>query len=139
MSEHGILHLRTVAGDGLRFEAVFRTGTLVMDSEPSPVAPNPVQTLLASLAACEAMDVISLLRKKRQRVTAYEVEMAGERVAEHPRRFTTIELVHRVTGHGVQLAAVEDSLRLAVEKYCSVYHCLRPDIAITNRIEIREG
>jgi putative redox protein len=139
MSEQGSLHLRTVAGDGLRFEAVFSTGTLVMDSGPSPVAPNPVQTLLASLAACEAMDVISLLRKKRQRVTAYEVGMAGERVADHPRRFTTIEFVHRVTGHGVELAAVEDALRLAVEKYCSVYHCIRPDIGITNRIEIREG
>ena len=139
MSERGSLHLRTVAGDGLRFEAVFATGTLVVDSGASPVAPNPVQTLLASLAACEAMDVISVLRKQRQRVTAYEVGMTGERVAEHPRRFTTIELVHRVTGHGVKLAAVEEAVRLSVEKYCSVYHCLRPDIGITNRIEIREG
>ena len=139
MSERGTLHLRTVAGDGLRFEAVFPTGTLVMDSGAEATAPNPVQTLLASLAVCEAMDVISLLRKKRQHVTAYEVQMAGVRNAAHPRRYTAIELVHRVTGHSVRLAAVEDALRLSVEKYCSVYHCLRPDIGITNRIEIREG
>jgi putative redox protein len=139
MSEHGTLQLRTVAGDGLRFEAVFPSGTLVMDSGEGSRAPNPVQALLAALAACVAMDVISLLRKKRQRVTAYEVEMAGERAAEHPRRFTTIELVHRVTGHGVQRTAVEDALRLSVEKYCSVHHCLRPDIGVTNRIEIHEG
>lgn len=139
MSEHGTLHLRTVAGAGLRFEAVFRTGTLTLDSGAAATAPNPVQALLASLAACEAMDVISLLRKKRQQVTAYEVELAGKRTAEHPRRYTSIELVHRVTGHGVERAAVEDALRLSVEKYCSVHHCLRPDIGITNRIEIREG
>jgi len=139
MSEHGTLELRTVAGDGLRFEAVLASGTLVMDSGAGSIAPNPVQALLASLAACVAMDVISLLRKKRQRVTAYEVEMAGERATEHPRRYTSIELVHRVTGHGVQRAAVEDSLRLSVEKYCSVLHCLRPDLGVTNRIEIREG
>ncbi len=139
MSEHGILHLRTVRGDGLRFEAVFDSGTLVMDSGTASAAPNPVQALLASLAACAAMDVISLLRKKRQQVTAYEVHMAGKRAATHPRRFTTIEFVHRVTGQRVERAAVEDALRLAVEKYCSVYHCLRPDIGITNRIEIREG
>jgi putative redox protein len=139
MSEHGTLHLRTVAGSGLRFEAVFRSGTLVMDSGAAAVAPGPVQALLASLAACGAMDVISLLRKKRQRVTAYEVQMAGERAVEHPRRYTSIELVHRVTGHGVQRAAVEDALRLSIEKYCSVLHCLRPDLGVTNRIEIREG
>jgi len=139
MSEHGTLHLRSVAGDGLHFDAVFSTGTLVLDSGKDAVGPNPVQTLLASLAACEAMDVISVLRKKRQKVTAYAVVMSGERVSEHPRRFTSIELVHRVTGHGVQRAAVEDAVRLTVEKYCSVYHCLRPDIAISNRIEILEG
>jgi putative redox protein len=139
MSEHGTLHLRTVAGDGLRFEAVFPTGMLVIDSGAASVAPNPVQALLASLAACEAMDVISLLRKKRLHVSAYEVGMKGERVATYPRRYHSIEFVHRVTGHGVKLATVEDALRLSVEKYCSVYHSLRPDIAISNHVEVRES
>ena len=139
MSEHGTLHLRTVAGAGLRFEAVFSTGTVVMDSGAAPAGPNPVQTLLASLAACEAMDVIAVLRKQRQSISAYEVLMSGERAAVHPRRYTAIELVHRVTGQGVRRSAVEEALRLSVEKYCSVYHSIRPDIVITNRIEILEG
>ena len=139
MTEHGTLKLRTIEGDGLRFEATFAGGTIVMDSGAAPRAPSPVHHLLASIAACEGMDVISLLRKKRQHVTAYEVIMTGERAAEHPRRFTAITLVHRITGHAVQLSAVEDSLRLTVEKYCSVYHCIRPDLPITNRIEILEG
>ena len=139
MTEHGTMHLATVEGDGLRFEATFESGTVVMDSGRTPQAPTPVQQLLASIAACEGMDIISLLRKKRQQVTAYEVLMSGERAPEHPRRFTAIEFVHRITGHGVQRAAVEDSLRLTVERYCSVYHSIRPDIPITNRIEIVEG
>ena len=139
MSEHGTLQLQTVAGEGLRVAATFPTGTLVMDSGDAPAGPNPVQTLLASLAACEAMDVISVLRKQRQHVTAYEVLMSGERAADHPRRYTAIELVHRVTGQGVRLDAVQAAVRLTVEKYCSVHHCLRPDIVITNRIEIHEG
>ena len=139
MSEHGTLRLHSAEGDALRFDAAFPTGTLVIDSATTPVAPNPVQALLASIAACEGMDVISLLRKKRQKVTAYEIRMSGERAPDHPRRFTAIELVHEVTGHGVQRAAVEDSLRLSLEKYCSVYHSLRPDITFTHRIEIREG
>jgi putative redox protein len=139
MSEQGTLQLRTVEGTGLRFEATFPTGRLVMDSGEGAVAPNPVQALLASLAACEGMDVISLLRKKRQQVTAYEVQMTGERATEHPRRLTRVELVHHVTGHGVQENAVADSLRLSAEKYCSVYHSIRPDIEITSRFEIHEG
>ena len=139
MSEHGSLQLHTSEGDGLRFEAKFATGTIVMDSGEGQVAPNPVQTLLASIAACEAMDVISLLRKKRQPVTGYEVQMSGERASEHPRRFTSIAIVHHVTGHGVEAQAVADSLRLTVDKYCSVYHCIRPDITITNRFEIHTG
>jgi putative redox protein len=133
------LRLRTVEGDGLRFEAAFPTGTVVLDSGPDCTAPNPVQHLLAAIAACEAMDVISLLRKKRQLVTAYEVEMTGERAEDHPRRFTAITLVHRLTGRRLSRAAAEDSLRLTVEKYCSVYHCLRPDLPVTQRLELVEG
>jgi putative redox protein len=133
------LRLRTVEGDGLRFEAAFPSGTVVLDSGPDCTAPNPVQHLLAAIAACEAMDVISLLRKKRQQVTAYEVEMTGERAEDHPRRFTAITLVHRLTGRRLSRAAAEDSLRLTVEKYCSVYHCLRPDLPVTQRLVLVEG
>lgn len=139
MSEHGTLTLRTVAGDGLRFEASFPRGTIVMDSGPDAIAPNPVQHLLASLAGCEGIDVIGMLRKKRQKVTAYEIVMTGERAGEDPRRFTHIEFVHRITGHAVQRTAVDDALRLAVDKYCSVYHSIRPDITVTNTVEILEG
>jgi putative redox protein len=139
MTESGTLTLRTGQGGGMRFEATFPGGTIAMDSGDQSSAPNPVRHLLTAIAACEAMDVISLLRKKRQVVTGYDVVMSGERAETHPRRFTAIHLVHRVTGHDVHRAAVEDALRLSVEKYCSVYHSIRPDIPITNEIEILEG
>ena len=139
MTEHGTLTLQTVAGDGLRFEARFPTGSIVLDSGHDAVAPNPVLHLLAAIAACEGMDVISLLRKKRQAVTGYEIRMGGERATEHPRRFTAIHFVHRVTGRGVQRAAVEDALRLTTEKYCSVLHSIRTDIPVTSEIELVEG
>ncbi len=138
-ANEGTLTLTTVEGDGLRFEAEFPSGRIVLDSGATAAAPNPVQQLLAAVAACEAMDVISLMRKKRQRVTAYVVHMSGVRATEHPRRFTSMTLVHRLTGHGLEPAAIEDSLRLTTEKYCSVYHCIRPDLPITNRFELIEG
>ena len=138
-SSDGRLTLQTVEGEGLRFEAEFASGRIVLDSGSAAVAPSPVQSLLASVATCIAMDVIGLMRKKRQSVTAYEVIMSGERAAEHPRRFLRMTLVHRLTGHGLASTAIEDALRLTVEKYCSVYHCIRPDLPITNRYELIEG
>src|SRR5262249_26850623 len=123
VSEHGTLRLKSPAeGEGLEFEARFATGSLVIDSDAHPAGPNPVQTLLAALAACAAMDVISIRRKKRQRVSAYEVVMPGERAPEHPRYYTAIELVPRLRGSAIAPAAVEEAIRLSVEKYCSVYH-----------------
>jgi putative redox protein len=135
----GTLTLQSVDGEGLRFEAAFPSGRIVLDSGEGAVAPSPVQALLAVVAACEAMDVIEILRKKRQSVTAYEVHMSGERAPEPPRRYTSMTLVHRLTGRALSSTAVEESLRLTTEKYCSVYHCIRPDLPITNRYELIEG
>ncbi len=139
MNVQGTLILRTVEGNGLRFEASFPHGTIVLDSGTDAVAPNPVQHLLTAIAACEGMDVIDILRKKRQVVSGYEIQMNGERAEQHPRRFTRIEFEHRLTGRGLQRAAVDDALRLTTEKYCSVYHSLRPDLQVTNAVEIIEG
>ena len=133
----GTLTLRTVH-EGLHFDAQFPAGTIALDSGPHCVAPNPVLHLLAALAACEAMDVIEIMRKKRQNVSAYEVAMTGERADDHPRRYLSITLVHRLTGTGLSRAAAEDAVRLTTEKYCSVYHCLRPDLPVTNEIELLE-
>jgi len=135
MSERGTLRLKSLAG-GLEFEASFPAGQFAFDSGPQPVAPNPMHALLAALAACEAMDVISILRKKQQPVSAYEVDMSGERAAEHPRRYLAIELVHRLRGP-VSPAAIEEAIRLSEEKYFSVYHSLRPDLTIRSRYEIQ--
>jgi len=129
--EEGVLKLETV-DDGLRFSA--RIG-----ERPGGHEANPVQALLATIVACSAMDVVEILRKKRQVLTAYEVRMSGERAAHHPRRFLTLHYVHRLTGRGLKRKAVEDALALSLEKYCSVSHCLRPDLAITHTIEIHEA
>ena len=139
MSNHARLTLETVE-HGIRFRATAGSGrSTVVDSGPGMIAPSPVEMLLIALAACHAMDVISILRKKRQRVTAYEVLATGERRAEVPRKFTRIELVHRVTGHGVSLQALEDAVTLSETKYCSVHHSLDPAIEMRRRCEVLEA
>ena len=139
MKMEGVLTLETVEGDGLRFSARIGDRTLVLDSSKGATDANPVQALLASVAACCAMDVIEILRKKRQRVTAYEVRMSGERAKEHPRRFLSIVYVHRLTGHGLDAQAAEHALELSLEKYCSVSASLRRDLTVTHRIEILDA
>ena len=139
MSNTARVELETVA-DGLRFRATAGSGqSSVVDSGPGMVAPSPIEMLLISLASCHAMDVIGILRKKRQRVTGYVVEATGDRRAEHPRAFTRIEIVHRVTGHGVSLKSLEDAVRLSETRYCSVHHSLSPAIKMLTRCEVVEA
>ena len=129
--------LETLEGDGIVFAAHLGSGTSFrMDSAKGPQGPSPVEALLASLGACGGMDVIGILRKKRQAVTGYEVAVTGERSSEHPRRFTRIEVVHRVRGRNLSPDALEEAIRLSDTKYCSVHATLSPAVEIVSRYEI---
>jgi len=129
--------LQTVEGTGLVFEARLESGArFLMDSSTEPRGPSPVETLLAALGACGGMDVIGILRKQRQVVTGYEVALNGERSPDHPRRFTRIEIVHRVRGRNLRPAAIEEAIRLSDTKYCSVHATLAPAVEIVSRYEI---
>lgn len=129
--------LRTVEGSGLVFQAQVPNGPgFVMDSGEQPQGPSPVEALLLALGACAGMDVISILRKKRQAVVGYEVTLNGERRAEHPHSFRRIEVVHRVRGRDLSAAAIEEAIRLSDTKYCSVHACLAPTVEIVSRHEI---
>jgi putative redox protein len=131
------LALETVAGDGLRFRAVPDSGNaFVLDSGPGAQAPSPPEALIASLGACTGMDVIAILRKQRQAVTGYELELIGERREEHPRSFTAIEVVHRIRGNNLNPAFVAEAIRLSETKYCSVHATLAPGVVLTSRYEI---
>ncbi len=129
--------LETVEGEGIVFSARLGSGTSFrMDSARDPQGPSPVEALLASLGACGGMDVIGILRKKRQRVTGYEVEVVGQRAPDHPRRLRHIEVVHRLRGPNLSPAAIEEAIRLSDTKYCSVHATLAPAVEIVSRYEI---
>src|SRR5258706_4856172 len=99
-------------------------------------AATPVEMLLVSVAACTASDVISILIKKRQDVTNYKVEVTGERVDEHPRKFIKFHVHHIVHGRNVSEKAVADAIELSDTKYCSVAATVRPTAEITTSYEI---
>jgi len=133
------LNLLTVEGDGLRFEARNERGlTSQLDSGPHAVALDPMQMLVAALGACAGMDVISILRKKRQHVTAYAIHVEGQRKEEHPRSYTAIEVVHRLRGRGLDQNAVADAIELSDTRYCSVHASFGANVKITSRFEVAE-
>lgn len=99
-------------------------------------APTPMELLLIALGGCTAVDVISILQKKREQVTDYKVEVRGERREDHPRSFRRMEVRHIVTGKNVSARAVAQAIELSESKYCSVAATLRPSAEIVSSYEI---
>jgi len=99
---------------------------------------SPMELLGISLAGCTGMDVVDILRKKRQDVTGFEVRVHGDRAAEHPRVFTHMSVEYVVTGHHVEQDAVQRAVDLSVTKYCSVLAMLNKSAEIEHKITILE-
>lgn len=128
------------AGDELFIGTTPNGYAQVMDTKGDRhSAPTPMEMLMVSVAGCTAVDVISILKKKRQDVTDYNVEITGERAEEHPRKFTKFHIHHIVRGKGVSEKAVADAIELSETKYCSVAATVRPTAEITTSYEIIEA
>ena len=127
------------AGDGL-FVGITPSGhaQVLETNKERASAATPVELLLIALGSCTAVDVISILQKKRERVTDYRVEVRGTRREEHPRAYTRMEVRHIVRGHNVSERAVASAVELSETKYCSVAATLRPGVEIVTSYEIIE-
>jgi putative redox protein len=102
-------------------------------------APTPIELLLVALGACTAVDVVSILQKKREVVSDYRVEVRGERREEHPRSYLRMEVHHIVRGRNVSEKSVAQAIELSEAKYCSVAATLRPTAEILSSYEIIEA
>src|SRR5882762_10736295 len=83
-------------------------------------AATPMELLLIALGSCTGVDVISILKKQRQHVTDYRIEVSGERREDFPRSYTTLYVKHIVRGRGVSAPALASAIELSDKKYCSV-------------------
>lgn len=108
---HSRVDARTDAGHAVAMD--------VGPPEGQATAAEPKEVLLAALAGCTSMDVASILRKKRQTATSYEVAVSGESADEHPKVLRTITVEHRVAGD-VQAEALRRSIELSATRYCPV-------------------
>ncbi|MBA2341037.1 MAG: OsmC family protein [Pyrinomonadaceae bacterium] len=101
-------------------------------------ATTPMELLLLGLGGCTAVDVVSILEKKRVKVIDYRIEVRGHRHGEHPRRFTRMDVHHILRGSGLKEKEVARAIELSETKYCSVAATLRPGVEIVSTFEITE-
>jgi putative redox protein len=112
---------------------------LVLDTDGQrSSAPSPVELLLVALGSCTATDVASILKKKRQQVTSYVIEVTGTRRDDYPRKYTSMKVHHILTGKAISAKAVAQAIELSETKYCSVAATLRPTVEIQSTFEIIE-
>jgi len=104
--------------------------------EGRETGPRPLELLLIGLAGCSAMDVVSILQKKRQPFTGLQVKVTAERADEHPRVYTHIHMEYVVTGQGVEPQAVERAIELSQTKYCPASAMLSKAVEITTSYQI---
>ncbi|NMB54857.1 MAG: OsmC family protein [Leptolinea sp.] len=97
---------------------------------------RPMELIAIGLAGCTGMDVISILSKKKQKVTNFEVRIHAEKATEHPKVFTGIEVEYYVTGEEIDKAAVERAVELSITKYCPAQAMLSKAVPITHKITI---
>jgi putative redox protein len=101
-------------------------------------AATPMELLLIALGSCTGVDVISILKKKRQHITDYRIEVSGERREDFPKSYTRLYVKHVLRGRGVSEAAVAQAIELSDTKYCSVAATLRGSAEIVTSYEIVE-
>ena len=100
---------------------------------------RPLELMAISLAGCTAMDLISILKKKQQDVSAFEVKVHSDRAEEHPKVFTHTLVTYLITGHRLDEAAVRRAIELSATKYCPAQAMLGKVVPMELCYEIYEG
>ena len=115
--------------------------TLPLGTSPDVGGDNdgfrPTELFLIGLAGCTGMDVISILQKKRQEVTNFEIFVKADRSDTHPKVFTHIQVEYVVTGHNIEREAVERAVELSTTKYCPAQKMLSQSVPIEHKITIK--
>lgn len=132
----GKLSLASVEGTGRQFVAQSGSGhAVVFDDGQGNTGTRPAEMALLALGGCTGFDVIGILRKMRQQVTGYEIELVAEQREELPRVFTRVEIKHRLRGR-ISPKALEKAIHLSESKYCSVGAMISKSARIETRFEI---
>jgi putative redox protein len=138
----GIMNAKVTLLERMTFVGVADSGHEIrIDTHPEvggdDSAIQPMELIALSLGSCTAMDVISILRKKKQDVTGFEVRLHMDREREHPRVFTKAIITYDVRGNSMQEYAVLRAIELSALKYCPAQAMLSKAFPMEFRYEIR--
>ncbi len=131
--------------EGMQFVGTADSGhAVVMDAPQSVGGKNtgskPSELLLMALGGCSGMDVISILRKKKQDVSNFEINVSGETAGSHPKMYTSMHIEYIVTGKNISEEAVKRAIELSLDKYCLVGATLGKAAKITHSYKVvQEG
>ena len=129
--------------DGRAFVGETGSGhAVVMDGSPESGGRNigirPMEMMLLGLGGCTAFDIVMILERMREKVTALDIALEGERASEDPKVYTRVKLVYKVTGRKLKPANVERAVNLSAEKYCSATAMFAKSAVIEHSFEIIE-
>jgi putative redox protein len=128
----------------MTFEGQAVTGFKVpLGADPSVGGHNdgfrPMELIAIGVIWCTAMDVISILKKKRQDITEFQVDLVASRAEEHPKVFTDMKIMYHITGREVDPVAVERAIELSETKYCPAQAMFKDVLPIELEYEIKEA
>jgi len=141
IKEKNMVEAKVTLLNDMQFTGTASSGhTLIMDADDGSGGHNtgfrPMELLLVGFGGCSGMDVISILRKKRQLVSGLEINIKGEKSDTAPKIYKEVHIEYVVKGKGVEKAAVERAVNLSLEKYCSVGATLAKAGTITHSYRI---
>ena len=140
-----MLHSKVKLVENMQFIATADSGhAVVMDGPPNVGGNNtgskPSELLLMAFGGCSGMDVISILRKKKQDVTGFEMNVSGDTAESHPKSFKKMHIEYVITGRNLSEDAVKRAINLSLDKYCLVGSTIGKSAEITHSYKIvQEG
>lgn len=128
---------------GMEFSGAADSGHIVkMDAADEfggkNIGSRPMELVLIGLGGCTGMDVISMLRKMKQDISGFEINLKGKRAEDHPKVYKEIEIEFVVKGKNLSETSVAKAIKLSEEKYCSVGNMLNKTAKITTSFKIVE-
>ncbi len=126
--------------ENMTFETEIDGHRLVLDAAPdsggNDLGPRPKKLMLAALAGCTGMDVISILQKMRVFPDSFKVIVEGDVADDHPKKYTGMKVIYQFTGADLPMDKLEKAVKLSEEKYCGVSAVYREAFKIETEIRI---
>lgn len=134
--------VKTVYRDGMSFESDIDGHKLIMDAAPevggNNNGPRPKPLMMAALAGCTGIDVVSILKKMRVEFDALEIDVESEVTEEHPKHYSSMHIIYKFSGANLDIEKLEKAVSLSQDRYCGVSEVYRKAMPITHEILINK-